>query len=143
MVTTAEGSTYTYEVNHEVLAGRDCGAINFSVWPLTDDQIEKRFEPEIIEAIAAAPVKQYKVTYSSKKPTFSVKPTVGFDGMRSAFVVDSLLNAAVMINSGTRADHVPTQTVPLKFNRKVWDSDRVSNHWFIRHEDEWATIDVL
>ncbi len=142
VVTTAEGSTYTYEIHHEILNGKDCGAINFSVWPLTDDQIMKSFEPEIIAAINSAPVKQYNIHYSKRKPSFSIQPTVGFDGKRSAFQVESLLNAAVMIYTGTKSEHLPTQTVPLKFNPKVWVSDRVSEHWFVRHEDEWATIDV-
>lgn len=142
VITTTEGSTYTYQVRHEVLNGADCGAINYSVWPLNDDQIKTAFEGELLQAIAAAPVKHYKIAYSSREPGFSVKPAVGFDGMRSAFVVEDVVNAAVMVYAGTKDDHVPAQTVPLKFERKVWLADRVANHWFIRHEEEWATIDV-
>lgn len=141
-ITTADSSTYYYEIHHEILNGKDCGAINYSVWPLNDAQIKTAFEGELLQAIAATPVKHYKITYSSQKPTFRVKPTVGFDGRRSAFEVEDIVNAAVMVYAGTKDDHVPTQTVPLKFNSKIWISDRVADHWFIRHEDEWATIDV-
>lgn len=141
-ITTADGSTYYYGIRHEILNGKDCGAINYSVWPLNDAQIKTAFESELLHAIAAAPVKHYKITYSSRKPTFRVKPTVGFDGRRSAFEVEDIVNAAVMVYTGTRDNHMPTQTVPLKFNSKVWISDRVADHWFIRHEDEWVMIDV-
>jgi hypothetical protein len=82
VIKAADGSTYTYtytyEINHEVPNGEDCGAINFSVWPLNDDQIKTDFEGELLQTIAAAPVKHYTVTYSSRKPTFTAKPIVGF-----------------------------------------------------------------
>lgn len=142
-ITTADGSTYYYDIHHEILNGNDGGAINYSVWPLNDEQIKKVFEAEILEAIRRAPAKRYKISYSSRKPKFSVQPTVGFDGKRTAFLVESPLNAAVLVYAGTKESHMPAQTVPLKFNSEIWISDRVSDHWFIRHEDEWVTIDVL
>jgi hypothetical protein len=143
VITTSEGSVYTYEVHHEILNGTDCGAINYSVWPLDDERIKKVFEAEILKAIRTAPTKRYKISYSSKNPKFSVQPTVGFDGKRTAFLVKSPLNVAVLVYAGTKENHMPVQTVPLKFNSDIWISDRVSDHWFIRHEDEWVTIDAL
>ena len=141
-IDTADGSTYYYDVHHELLNGKDSGAINFSVWPFTDEQIKIAFERELLQAINAAPTRLYKITYSSRKPNFHIKPAVGFDGKRSAFEVEGTINNAIVVYAGTKEDHLLTQTVPLKFNSKIWISDRVNDHWFIRHEEEWVTIDV-